>query len=176
MYTYFKLAVIWLKKDKILALLDYLHREEFKPKEPEHMEIIRRSINTARSVMTYYSSMCVGAVSVGILMPLAENFKILPTNVEYPFFSVYESPAYEILYVHHGGRSQGSSPPWVRSVPGYGFLYATHYIHLRGVNPDLHDTLGANAPPYSAVVRWSAEFKRERTSPKTTLARVVQQQ
>lgn len=34
-------------------------------------------------------------------MPLTENFEILPTNVEYPFFSVYKSPAYETVYIHH---------------------------------------------------------------------------
>lgn len=34
-------------------------------------------------------------------MPLTENFDILPTNVEYPHFDVYKSPAYETLYIHH---------------------------------------------------------------------------
>lgn len=34
-------------------------------------------------------------------MPLTENFDILPTNVEYPFFNVYQTPAYEAVYVHH---------------------------------------------------------------------------
>ncbi|XP_047995965.1 odorant receptor 46a-like [Leguminivora glycinivorella] len=101
MYTYIKLSAFWLKRKEIMALLEYLHRDEFKVKEPEHREILRRSIERARFVMTYYSSMCVGAVSVGILMPLAEHFEVLPTNVEYPYFDVYKSPAYGIIYIHH---------------------------------------------------------------------------
>ncbi|KAL0821071.1 hypothetical protein ABMA28_005703 [Loxostege sticticalis] len=101
MYTYFKVAVFWLNKDKVINLLGYLSCEEFKPVEAEHREIIRKSIKAARFVMTYYSTMCVGAVSVGIIMPLTENFDILPTNVEYPHFDVYKSPAYETLYIHH---------------------------------------------------------------------------
>lgn len=63
MYTYFKVAVFWLNKNQVVELLKYLHREEFKPREAEHRDIIRKSINTARFVMTYYSTMCVGAVS-----------------------------------------------------------------------------------------------------------------
>ncbi|XP_041980585.1 odorant receptor 46a-like [Aricia agestis] len=101
MYTYFKIAVFWLNKEKILNLLKYLHRVEFRPEEQEHREILRRSIQTARFVMTYYSSMCVGAVSVGIIMPLTENLDILPTNVEYTSFDVYKAPAYGIIYLHH---------------------------------------------------------------------------
>ncbi|XP_053611298.1 odorant receptor 46a isoform X2 [Plodia interpunctella] len=101
MYTYFKITVFWLNKDKVMSLLEYLHCDQFKPTEAEHREIIRKSIKTARFVMTYYSTICVGAVLVGIIMPLTEKFTILPTNVEYPFFDVYKSPAYETLYVHH---------------------------------------------------------------------------
>nr|AST36273.1 putative odorant receptor OR44 [Hedya nubiferana] len=101
MYTYIKLSAFWLKRKEIMGLLEYLHRDEFKAKEVEHREILKKSINTARFVMTYYSTMCVGAVSVGILMPLAEQFEVLPTNVEYPYFDVYKSPAYEIIYIHH---------------------------------------------------------------------------
>lgn len=63
MYTYIKLSALWLNKDKILNLIEYLHREEFKPSEVEHREILRKSITTARMVMTYYSAICVGAVS-----------------------------------------------------------------------------------------------------------------
>uniref|UniRef100_A0A2A4JRD2 Odorant receptor n=1 Tax=Heliothis virescens TaxID=7102 RepID=A0A2A4JRD2_HELVI len=101
MYTYVKIAVFWLNKDKVISLLEYLHCNEFKPREPEHRDIIIKSIKSARFVMTYYSTMCVGAVSVGIIMPLTENFDILPTNVEYPFFNVYRTPAYEAVYIHH---------------------------------------------------------------------------
>ncbi|KAJ8718452.1 hypothetical protein PYW08_002689 [Mythimna loreyi] len=101
MYTYFKIAVFWLNREKVVDLLKYLHCKEFKPKEPEHREMITKSIKSARFVMTYYSTMCVGAVSVGIIMPLTENFDILPTNVEYPYFNVYKSPAYEAVYIHH---------------------------------------------------------------------------
>ncbi|KAM3965527.1 olfactory receptor 44 [Aphomia sociella] len=101
MYTYFKIAVFWLNKDKVINLIQYLYCEEFKPIEVEHKEFIRKSIIAARGVMTYYTTMCVGAVSVGIIMPLTENFDILPTNVEYPYFNVYTSPAYGILYIHH---------------------------------------------------------------------------
>ncbi|XP_059055539.1 odorant receptor 46a-like [Achroia grisella] len=100
-YTYFKIVVFWLNKDKVMNLIQYLYCEEFKPIEAEHKEFIRKSIRTARWVMTYYTIMCVGAVSVGIIMPITENFDILPTNVEYPYFNVYTSPAYQILYVHH---------------------------------------------------------------------------
>lgn len=63
MYTYFKVAVFWLNKDKVINLLRYLSCKEFKPAEAEHKEIIRKSIKAARFVMTYYSTMCVGAVS-----------------------------------------------------------------------------------------------------------------
>nr|WPO56479.1 odorant receptor [Leucinodes orbonalis] len=63
MYTYFKVAVFWLNKDKVINLLRYLSCEEFKPVEAEHREIIRKSIKSARFAMTYYSTMCVGAVS-----------------------------------------------------------------------------------------------------------------
>ncbi|XP_075979475.1 odorant receptor 2a-like [Anticarsia gemmatalis] len=101
MYTYFKVAVFWLKRKQVVALLEYLHCEEFRPREAEHRDIIRKSIKTARFVMTYYSTMCVGAVSVGIIMPLTENFDILPTNVEYPNFDVYKTPAYVAVYIHH---------------------------------------------------------------------------
>ncbi|CAH2087091.1 unnamed protein product [Euphydryas editha] len=101
MYTYFKIAVFWLNKEKISNLLKFLHCDEFKPKEREHKDILRKSIKTARFVMTYYTTMCVGAVSVGIIMPLTENFEILPTNVEYPYFDVYKSPMYGIIYLHH---------------------------------------------------------------------------
>uniref|UniRef100_A0A0K8TU60 Odorant receptor n=1 Tax=Epiphyas postvittana TaxID=65032 RepID=A0A0K8TU60_EPIPO len=101
MYTYIKLSALWLNKKKIIDLLEYLHREEFKPSEVEHREILRKSIKTARFVMTYYSTICVGAVSVAIIMPLAEDFEVLPTNVEYPYFDVYKSPAYGIIYIHH---------------------------------------------------------------------------
>nr|WEG72105.1 odorant-receptor-5 [Grapholita molesta] len=101
MYTYIKLSAFWLKRKDIMALLEYLYRDEFKAKEPEHREILRKSIKSARFVMTYYSTMCVGAVSVGILMPLAEQFEVLPTNVEYPYFDVYKWPAYGIIYIHH---------------------------------------------------------------------------
>ncbi|XP_072938132.1 odorant receptor 10-like [Epargyreus clarus] len=101
MYTYFKIAVFWLNKDKILNLLTYLHCKEFKAEEKEHRHILKRSIKTARFVMTYYATICVGAVSVGIVMPLTENFDVLPTNVEYPFFDAYQSPAYVIIYLHH---------------------------------------------------------------------------
>ncbi|XP_073959862.1 odorant receptor 2a-like [Choristoneura fumiferana] len=98
MYTYIKLSALWLKKNEIIDLLEYLHREEFKPSEPEHREILRKSIKTARMVMTYYSSICVGAVSVsGHNMPLIKS----STNVEYPYFDVYKSPAYGIIYIHH---------------------------------------------------------------------------
>ncbi|XP_026325985.1 odorant receptor 2a-like [Hyposmocoma kahamanoa] len=100
-YTYFKVGVFWMNKEKIMKSLEYLHCKEFKPMEEEHRDILRRSIKKARFVMTAYSSMCVGAVSVGIIMPLTENFDILPTNVEYPYLDVYKSPAYEIIYVHH---------------------------------------------------------------------------
>lgn len=34
-------------------------------------------------------------------MPLTENFDILPTNVEYPNFDVYKTPAYAAIYIHH---------------------------------------------------------------------------
>ncbi|XP_046966711.1 odorant receptor 46a-like [Vanessa cardui] len=101
MYTYFKIAVFWLNKRKILSLLKFLHCDEFKAEESEHREILRKSIKTARFVMTYYSTMCVGAVSVGIVTPFTENFEILPTNVEYPFVDVYKSPMYGIIYLHH---------------------------------------------------------------------------
>lgn len=63
MYTYVKVAVFWINKNKVLALLEYLYCAEFKPKEQEHKEIIHKSIKTARFVMTSYSTMCVGAVS-----------------------------------------------------------------------------------------------------------------
>lgn len=63
MYTYFKVAVFWFNKRKILGLLKYLHCKEFKPDEQEHREILRDSIKTSRFVMTSYSTMCVGAVS-----------------------------------------------------------------------------------------------------------------
>lgn len=63
MYTYFKIAVFWINREKVVNLLKYLHCNEFKPKEPEHREIITKSIKSARFVMTYYSTMCVGAVS-----------------------------------------------------------------------------------------------------------------
>nr|QZH55104.1 odorant receptor 8 [Achelura yunnanensis] len=101
MYTYFKLAVFWLNKQKITRLLQYLYCEEFKPTQKEHKDIILKSIKRARFVMSAYSAMCVCAVSVGIVMPLTENFEILPTNVEYHQFNVYKSPAYGILYSHH---------------------------------------------------------------------------
>ncbi|XP_039758528.1 odorant receptor 46a-like [Pararge aegeria] len=101
MYTYFKIAVFWLNKGKILKLLKFLHCEEFKPEEKEHRVILRKSIKTARFVMTYYSAMCVGAVSVAIILPLTENFNILPTNVEYPYFDVNKTPVYAITYMHH---------------------------------------------------------------------------
>nr|QLI62091.1 odorant receptor 48 [Streltzoviella insularis] len=101
MYTYFKIGVFWLNKDKIVSLLQYLYCEEFKPKETEHKEILRKSIKSARFVMTYYSTICVGAVSVGCIIPISENFQVLPTNVEYPFFDVYKSPVYETMYIHH---------------------------------------------------------------------------
>ncbi|XP_012548737.1 olfactory receptor 44 isoform X1 [Bombyx mori] len=101
MYTYFKVLVFWLNKDKVISLQKFLHCKEFKPKEPEHKEIIRKSIRKARFVMTSYATMCVGAVSVGIILPLTENFDILPTNVEYPFFDVYKNPTYAYLYLHH---------------------------------------------------------------------------
>nr|UVB79117.1 odorant receptor 19 [Heortia vitessoides] len=101
MYTYFKVAVFWLNKDKVIELLQFLKCKEFHPVEVEHRDMIRKSIKTARFVMTYYSTMCVGAVSVGIIMPMTENFHILPTNVEYPYFDVYKSPAYQTLYIHH---------------------------------------------------------------------------
>nr|QMS80346.1 odorant receptor [Histia rhodope] len=101
MYTYFKLAVFWLNKQKITRLLQYLYCDEFKPKELEHKDIILKSIKRARFVMSAYSTMCVCAVSVGIVMPLTENFDVLPTNVEYDQFDVYKSPAYGILYSHH---------------------------------------------------------------------------
>nr|AII01085.1 odorant receptor [Dendrolimus kikuchii] len=101
MYTYFKIAVFWFNKKRVVKLLEFLYCKEFKPKEPEHREIIRQSIKAARFVMTFYSTMCVGAVSVGIIMPLTENFEILPTNVEYPNLDVYKSPAYETVYIHH---------------------------------------------------------------------------
>ncbi|XP_052742622.1 odorant receptor 46a-like [Bicyclus anynana] len=100
MYTYFKLAVFWLNKGKILNLLEFLHCDEFKPEEKEHRVILRKSIKTARFVMTYYSAMCVGAVSVAIILPLTENFVILPTNVEYPYFDVNKSSVYAIIYLH----------------------------------------------------------------------------
>lgn len=63
MYTYVKVVVFWLNRDKINAILSYLHCSEFKPKEKEHKELYRKSIKTARFVMSYYSAMCVGAVS-----------------------------------------------------------------------------------------------------------------
>lgn len=63
MYTYFKIAVFWYNKKRVVKLLKFLYCKEFKPKEPEHREIIRQSIKAARFVMTFYSSMCVGAVS-----------------------------------------------------------------------------------------------------------------
>nr|AQQ73520.1 olfactory receptor 44 [Heliconius melpomene rosina] len=101
MYTYFKVAVFWLNKKKILKLLKFLHCDEFKPEEMEHRAILRRSIITARFIMTCYSTMCVGAVMVAIIMPLTENFDILPTNVDYPYFDVYNSPIYGIIFLHH---------------------------------------------------------------------------
>ncbi|XP_034833179.1 odorant receptor 46a-like [Maniola hyperantus] len=101
MYTYFKIAVFWLNKGKILNLLKFLYCDEFKPEENEHRAILKKSIKTARFVMTYYSTMCVGAVSVAIFLPLTENFDILPTNVEYPYFDVNKSPMYTIIYLHH---------------------------------------------------------------------------
>ncbi|XP_045501109.1 odorant receptor 2a-like [Colias croceus] len=101
MYTYFKLTVFWLNKRKILSLLKYLNCKEFKPEEPEHRDILRKSIKTARFVMTSYSTMCVGAVSVAIIMPFTENFDILPTNVEYPYIDATKPPAYVLLYIHH---------------------------------------------------------------------------
>ncbi|CAG9098948.1 unnamed protein product [Plutella xylostella] len=100
-YTFFKISVFWWNKAAILSLLRYLHCPEFHATEPEHWPVLRRRIATARFVMTYYSTMCVGAVSVGIIMPLTENFEILPTNVEYPYIDVYRSPIYWIMYLHH---------------------------------------------------------------------------
>ncbi|XP_068622837.1 odorant receptor 46a-like [Battus philenor] len=101
MYTYFKIMVFWCNKSKILNILKFMHCIEFKPVEEEHKKIIRKTIKTARIVMNAYTTMCVGAVSVGILLPLTENFVILPTNVEYPFVDVYKSPAYGLIYLHH---------------------------------------------------------------------------
>ncbi|XP_050667293.1 odorant receptor 46a-like [Leptidea sinapis] len=101
MYTYFKIAVFWLNKEKILSLLKYLHCNEFKPDEEEHKIILKQSIRTARFVMTYYSTMCVGAVLVAILAPFTENFDVLPTNVAYPFVDINSPSTYVILYVHH---------------------------------------------------------------------------
>ncbi|KOB77826.1 Odorant receptor 44 [Operophtera brumata] len=48
MYTYVKVVVFWVNKNKVLGLLEYLHCAEFKPKEKEHKEIIRNSIKSAR--------------------------------------------------------------------------------------------------------------------------------
>nr|CUQ99409.1 Olfactory receptor 27 [Manduca sexta] len=101
MYTYVKVVVFWFNKKKVVNLLEFLHCKEFKAKEMEHREIIHKSIKRARFVMTFYSTMCVGAVSVGIVMPLTENFNILPTNVEYPHFNVYNSSTYVAIYLHH---------------------------------------------------------------------------
>nr|WCC57413.1 odorant receptor 13 [Papilio glaucus] len=101
MYTYFKLIVFWYKKKEISNLLNFMHCFEFKPEEEEHNDIIKRRIKTARFVMSAYTTMCVGAVSVGILMPITENFIILPTNVEYPYIDVYKSPTYYFIYLHH---------------------------------------------------------------------------
>lgn len=63
MYTYFKVGVFWMNKEKIMKCLEYLHCKEFKPLEAEHRDILRSSIKKARFVMTSYSTMCVGAVS-----------------------------------------------------------------------------------------------------------------
>nr|WCC57470.1 odorant receptor 13 [Papilio machaon] len=101
MYTYFKLIVFWYKKKEILNLLNFMYCPEFMPQEIEHNDIIKRRIKTARFVMNAYTMMCVGAVSVGILMPITENFIILPTNVEYPYIDVYKSPTYYFIYIHH---------------------------------------------------------------------------
>nr|WCC57530.1 odorant receptor 13 [Papilio memnon] len=101
MYTYFKLIVFWYKKKEILNLLNFMKCPEFEPQEIEHNDIIKRRIKTARFVMSAYTLMCVGAVSVGILMPITENFVILPTNVEYPYIDVYKSPTYYFIYFHH---------------------------------------------------------------------------
>ncbi|CAK1581096.1 unnamed protein product [Parnassius mnemosyne] len=101
MYTYFKIFVFWYNKEKIMNLLNYIHCKEFEPQEPEHKIIIKKTIKMARFVMNAYTLMCVGAVTVAILMPLTENFEILPTNVEYPYINVYTSPAYSIIYLHH---------------------------------------------------------------------------
>nr|WCC57347.1 odorant receptor 13 [Papilio dardanus] len=102
MYTYFKLIVFWYKKKEILNLLSFMNCPEFEPQEIEHNDIIKRRIKTARFVMSAYTLMCVGAVSVGILMPITENFIILPTNVEYPCIDVYKTPTYYFIYLHHG--------------------------------------------------------------------------
>ncbi|KAI5651395.1 7tm odorant receptor domain-containing protein [Phthorimaea operculella] len=75
MYTYFKIAVFWMNREKILNLIEFLYCEEFKPKEKEHRAIVRRSIERARNVMTYYSTMCVGAVSVGQIEILSYNIR-----------------------------------------------------------------------------------------------------
>ncbi|GBP15478.1 hypothetical protein EVAR_71907_1 [Eumeta japonica] len=39
-------------------------------------------------------------------------------------------------------------------------------LTIKRIIKDLQDTLGANAPPYSTVVRYCDEFKRERISTK----------
>ncbi|XP_032514777.1 odorant receptor 46a-like [Danaus plexippus] len=101
MYTYFKVAVFWLNKKKILNLLKFLYCDEFRPEEKEHTEILKKSIKLARFITTYYITICVCAVSVAIILPITEDFEILPTNVEYPYFDVYKPPLYVIAYVHH---------------------------------------------------------------------------
>lgn len=40
-------------------------------------------------------------ITVAIIMPITENFDILPTNVEYPYFDVYKSPIYGLIFLHH---------------------------------------------------------------------------
>lgn len=81
MYTYFKVAVFWSNKQKILNLLNFLHCDEFKPEEREHRAILRKSIITARSIMTWYSTMCVGAV-MGISSAFSFFLFILSRDVK----------------------------------------------------------------------------------------------
>ncbi|KAL4704473.1 hypothetical protein ACJJTC_019572, partial [Scirpophaga incertulas] len=100
-YTYFKVAVFWLNKNKVQKLLKYMLCDEFKPIQPEHKRIILQTIINARNLMTYYTVICIVAITVAIVMPLNENLEILPTNVDYPYIDVYATPIYQALYIHH---------------------------------------------------------------------------
>lgn len=100
MYTYVKVAVFWLNKNKVLDLLEYLNCPEFKPKENEHKEIIRKSIKTARFVMSYYSTMCVGAVSGTSIKTHRYNRCFLIKTSFYTYFVYSSDSTYREEWVH----------------------------------------------------------------------------